>query len=67
MKIRYVLTTAFDQFTHHVGDTETLEEIILGLTDNQDLATRVTCIASHMQLGDGFAAPGLMLTCEEDK
>ena len=34
MKIRYVLTTAFDQFTHHVGDTDTLKEIIKGLTDD---------------------------------
>lgn len=66
-RFEYVLKTKYDHFTHHCGDTETLKEIIFGLSDDQDLATRIGVIAGQMRIGDGFATDGILLTCEEEK
>lgn len=67
MKKRYAIKSKYDRFTHHVGDTETLEEIIHGLTDDEDEAARIASVASHMKIGDGFATDGILLTCGEDE
>lgn len=67
MLIRYVFTCKHSQYRHHVGDTETLKEIVEGLTGDPDEAVRIATIAGQMRIGDGFTSPGMMLTCEEDK
>ena len=67
MLTRYVLTTTHDPYAHHVGDTETLKELIEALTGDRDNAEHIAHIAGQMRLGDAFAIPGVLLTIEEDK
>ena len=63
----FVLQTKYDRFRHHVTDIKDLQDILLGLTDDEDESKRLAIIAGNMKLGDGFATDGIMLTCEEDK
>lgn len=62
----FVLQSKYDHFRHHVNDVKDLQDILLGLTDNEDESKRLAAIAGHMKIGDGFATDGILLTCEEE-
>lgn len=62
----YVLTSKYDPFTHRVGDTESLKDLVFGLTMDSVKAHRIAIIAGQMRIGEGFATDGILLTCEED-
>ena len=62
----FVLTSQYSQFTHRVGDVDSLREIILGLSGDKAKAKRVASVAKNMQVGDGFSTPGILLTYERE-
>ena len=63
----FVFTTKYDRFTHHVNDVKTLQDILLGYTDDEQESERITIIAGHMRFGDVFCANGVAIFCQEDK
>ena len=63
----FILTTSYSKFRNHVYDINTLEDIMLGLMDEDD-AKRIAAIAGNMKIGDSFANDNIYLKCmlEED-
>ena len=63
----FVVATTHDKFTHRVGDLDSLEDLLYGLTDNMGDAKRIALIAKCMNMGDVFAANGIAVFYQEDK
>ena len=63
----FVMSTKYDRFIHHVTDIKSLQDILLGYTNDEDESKRVAVIAGNMKIGDGFATSGITITCQEDK
>lgn len=63
----FVVATNRDDFTHRVGDIDSLKDLIFGLTDNMGDATRIVSVAKYMNMGDVFSTNGIALVYKEDK
>lgn len=63
----FVVTSIHDKFTHRVGDLDSLEDLIFGLTDNMGDAMRIVYVAKYMNIGDVFVTNGVALFNQEDK
>ena len=63
----FVVATNRDNFTHSVGDLDSLEDLLYGLTDNMGDAKRIAVIAKYMNVGDVFSSSGIALFYQEDK
>lgn len=63
----FVVATNKDNFTHRVGDIDSLKDLIFGITDDAKEASRIAKIAGTMREGDVFASNGLALFYKEDK
>ena len=62
----FIFVSRYDNFTHRVGDIDSLEDLIYGLTDNMCTAKRMICVAKYMNIGDIFVTEGNVLTYGED-
>lgn len=63
----FVITSVHDKFLHRVGDLDSLEDLIFGLTDNMGDAKRIVSVAKYMNIGDVFVTNGVALFYQEDK
>lgn len=59
----FILTTSYSNFRHHVYDINTLEDIMLGLTNDEYEAKRIANIAGNMKIGDRFVNVDIYLKC----
>ena len=62
----FVVTSNHDKFTHRVGDIDSLEDLLFGLTDDKDDASRITKIAGMMSNHDVFVGGGVAIYITED-
>lgn len=63
----FIVATNRDNFTHRVGDIDSLKDLIFGLTDNMGDAARIVSVAKYMNMGDVFSTNGIALVYKEDK
>lgn len=63
----FVLTTTYSKFTNHLYDIATLEDVLIGLTDDEDEAKRITTIAENMKIGDTFSGRDIYLKCKTEE
>lgn len=63
----FVLTSKYDNFTHRVGEIDSLEALVFGLSNDRLEAKRIAVIAKKMKPNDVFCASGIAIFCQEDK
>ena len=63
----FTFNTVHDHFTYHVYDLATLNDILLGLLDDETDAKRITDIAGCMKFGDTFSNSEIYLKCKLEK
>jgi hypothetical protein len=63
----FTINTTRDRFTHHVYDIDTLQDILLGLIDDESEANRITAIAGNMRFGDVFSNHEVYLKCKDEE
>lgn len=63
----FVLTMRDCNFRHHLCDISTLRDVVLGLTDDEATAERITNIAGNMLIGDVFHNHDIYLKCKEEE
>lgn len=51
----FIITSKYDGFTHRVSDTDSLKDLMLGLSGDKSEAARIAKIADIMCNGDVFA------------
>ena len=62
----FVVASKYDKFLHRVGDLDTLEDLLYGVTDNMGDAKRIASVAKCMNVGDIFVSNGISLVYQED-
>lgn len=65
--MKFTIYTKYDPFVHHVYDLDSLEDIIYGLTDNEEEAKRIVSIAKRMVPYDCFGTYGVMIACDKEQ
>lgn len=63
----FILTTTYSPYRNHLYDIATLEVVVLGLTDDEVEAKRISAIAGNMKIGDVFHGRDIYLKCKEDE
>lgn len=63
----FVVASKYDSFTHRVGDIDSLEDLIFGLSNDKDDASRIAKIAGMLKPGDVLSASGFAVVYQEDK
>lgn len=51
---------------HHLYDISTLEDVAIGLLDDEVEAKRIATIAGNMKIGDGYVANKWTMICVEE-
>ena len=63
----FILTTIHSKHRNHLYDIDTLEDVVLGLTGDEDEAERIAAVAGNMRLGDVFSNSELYLKCVNEE
>lgn len=63
----FVLTTSYNNFRNHLYDTDTLEDFMLGLTNDEAESKRIATIAGNMKVGDAFSNHDIYLKCMNEE
>lgn len=63
----FVLTTSYNNFRNHLYNISTLEDLILGLTNDEVEAKRIAAIAKNMRVGDVFSNNDTYLKCVNEE
>ena len=63
----FTFNTSHDRFTYHVYDIATLEDILIGLTDDETESKRIASIAGNMRFGDTFSNSDIYLKCKPEE
>ena len=51
----FIITSKYDGFTHRVCDSDSLKDLMFGLSGDKDEAARIAKVADIMYHGDVFA------------
>ena len=57
----FIIASKYDGFNHRVGDTDSLEDLMFGLSGDKDDAARIAKIADMMTNGDVLATGGFAI------
>ena len=63
----FILSVADSKYRHFLFDISTLEDVMLGLTDNDVDAKRIANIAGNMLIGDVFSNASIYLKCVKEE
>lgn len=63
----FILTMRDCNRRHRMNDISTLEDVVLGLTNDEATAERIANIAGNMQIGDVFHNLDIYLKCVKEE
>ena len=62
----FTLSTSGSIYRHHLYDLDTLEDVLIGLIDDEPEAKRIAGIAGNMKIGDVFSNKDVYLKCRDE-
>jgi hypothetical protein len=62
----FIFRSTSDLSTHKTNDIKDLQDIVLGVTNDESEAERFATVAGHMKFSDIFCSNNGVLTCLRD-